>query len=258
MLALYFLVIRLLPDLIIKSRLERYNLPRNLQMLSCYLPYERFESCARELVDLSHELGDGWELKTVQICSEPARIFLTKTVNHTIEAHIASISSDDVLLDLAGPSQVEDGVTDPAIVNPTQSPQTVTVEYHIVFSESYEVPILYFNARQLNGQQLVLDDIWKIVSKTLTSSGTDRWSLISQQEHPLLCRPFYHIHPCHTAKVMGKALTVTSHSNSVSSSASVNSSPSSTSVNYLISWLSVFGPLVGLSVPLAYINRPEE
>ena len=228
-------------------------------MSSSYLPYQQFERDARELVDISARIGDGWELKTIKICSEPETIFLSKTItNHTIDtAEKDSIElTNDVLLDLVGPSEVED-VIDPAVAIshlPTLQ-QTVCVEYHIVYSDSYEVPILYFNATQSNGQQLSLDDIWKIVSKDLTSSNPDRWSLVSQQEHPLLGRPFYHVHPCHTAKVMGKALTVLSCEQHRSETMSSNGGTNSP--NYLIAWLSTFGPLVGLRVPLGFVRAEE-
>ncbi len=236
---------------------DLYQLAINFNTMSStgsyYLPYERYESCAREFVELSSKLGDGWELKTVKICSEPARVFLTKTTSHIIDLSSTNpLSTSEALLDLAGGASELDDIIDPAVAKHTGTQHTVNVEYHIVYSDSYEVPILYFNAMQLNGKQLALDDIWKIVSTTLTSTSTDRWSLISQQEHPLLCRPFYHVHPCHTAKVMGQALSITSGSRNTSCS-----NEHSNGVNYLISWLSVFGPLVGLSVSLAY-NKPEE
>ena len=224
---------------------------------NCYLPYQQFENDARELAAISAKIGDGWELKTVKICSEPENIFLSKTTNHTIDTDPEELAND-VLLDLVGPLEVEE-IIDPAVAI-TKLPtihQTVCVEYHIVYSDSYEVPILYFNATQSNGQQLPLDDIWKIVSKDLTSSNTDRWSLVSQQEHPLLSRPFYHIHPCHTAKVMGKAITVLNCEQHRSETVSSNGPKCSSSVNYLIAWLSTFGPLVGLKVPLGFVRAEE-
>lgn len=83
---------------------------------------------------------------------------------------------------------------------------TVHVEYHILHSVSYQVPVLYFNAAFSNGQSLVLEDIWELLSSDFVSQKADRWRLVTQQEHPYLGRPFYHIHPCHTATVMGKAM----------------------------------------------------
>ena len=246
--------------------------------MSCsYLPYHQFESCARELASISDKIGDGWELKHIRICSEPEKVFLVKSITppHTgileYKAGISEVSNGDDLSDLAGACEVEEP-TDPAVLvepllpqSPLNPQHTVSIEYHIVYSDSYEVPILFFNATHGNGRQLVLDDIWKIVSKELTSSNTDRWSLISQQEHPLLSRPFYHIHPCHTAKVMGKALQTQTngHCSSEAGSDQCAGSPRTCCEklsNYLLTWLSTFGPLVGLRVPMAYLssNKAEE
>ena len=205
-------------------------------MSRCYLPYHEFERCARELVTISDKLGDGWELKTVKIYSEPEKIYLSKTTSEcTLSSETSDAIDGDTLTDLVGCG----GALEPTDIATVNSPpmNVITVEYHIVYSVSYEVPILYFIATHTNGSQLQLEDIWKIVSKDLTSTSTDRWSLVSQQDHPLLGRPYYHVHPCHTAKVMGQA-------NDLSQGAS----------NYLISWLSVFGPIIGLKVPINYIH----
>ena len=242
-------------------------------MSSSYLPYHQFESCARELASISDRIGDGWELKHIRICSEPEKVFLVKSItSHTgIPEHKAEVSegsNGDDLSDLASACIVEEPADPAMLVGPPspQSPlhpqQTVCIEYHIVYSDSYEVPILFFNATHGNGRQLALDDIWKIVSKELTSSNTDRWSLISQQEHPLLSRPFYHIHPCHTAKVMGKALQTQTngHRTSEAGTGQCAQSPRTCEKpsNYLLAWLSMFGPLVGLRVPIAYLNSKSE
>ena len=282
-------------------------------MAKLYLSYEEFESYAKDFIAVSTKLRDGWKERRVKVASSPERetLFLTKSLSLMIEDHTVAVQERDAndhhssLEQLVGDESIEEE-DDPAIISSStrqssgpchikdhaestpqstsqeagssaQSPLSVHMEYHIVHSFSYEVPVLYFNATYSNGKQLTLEDTWKLLSKQFVSSEVDRWGLVSQQEHPLLHCPFYHVHPCHTAKVMGQALKIkekktASHNGGTfsddSSSASNGGGKSSSrektdesrpdqasskcEPNYLITWLSSFGPLVGLTIPLEY------
>jgi hypothetical protein len=70
---------------------------------------------------------------------------------------------------------------------------TVSYEYHIVYSEDYQVPVLYFQLRGSEGQLLPLE---KIVSPR------GEQIIASQQLHPHLDLPFFYLHPCQTAQFM--------------------------------------------------------
>ncbi|XP_061191966.1 ubiquitin-like-conjugating enzyme ATG10 isoform X1 [Saccostrea echinata] len=115
----------------------------------------------------------------------------------------------------------------------------LTYEFHIVYSQSYNVPVLYFNAHFQNGKLLSLEEIWDMVPAVYKERLTqDRWTFISQQEHPLLGRPFYFLHPCHTADLMRNIPALTDKR------------------QYIIAWLSAVGPVVGLQLPLEYGQHP--
>ncbi|XP_051972656.1 ubiquitin-like-conjugating enzyme ATG10 isoform X2 [Xyrauchen texanus] len=65
------------------------------------------------------------------------------------------------------------------------------------------------------------------------------------QEHLLLGQPFFMLHPCHTEEFMKPALDLAQMENKV---------------NYIVTWLSVVGPVVGLEVPLSYstaVSAPD-
>jgi hypothetical protein len=55
----------------------------------------------------------------------------------------------------------------------------ITLEYHIVYSPSYAVPVLYFNAYAPSGKLLSLAELWSSVPPTYC--GVDRWTFITQQ-----------------------------------------------------------------------------
>eukprot|EP00126_Sphaerothecum_destruens_P002982 Sdes_comp16429_c0_seq1m5767 len=107
-------------------------------------------------------------------------------------------------------------------------------EYHIVYSFSYSVPVLYFQASRLDGSLLdwssILAELPPEYSDKITAN---RFQSISQGEHPLLLTPFYYFHPCNTENFM-KDVFEFSDQKFISP------------FYYLISWLSVVGKFVGL------------
>lgn len=80
-------------------------------------------------------------------------------------------------------------------------------------------------------------------------------TFVTQAEHPILGVPFFTIHPCQTANIMALFrpgtiffyLSVTSYI--------VEDPAVSSTANYLLSWLSVVGPVIGLELPLRYFVR---
>lgn len=276
-------------------------------MAKLYLPYEEFECHAKSFVAMSNKLKDGWKERRIKVASNPEKetVFLVKSLSLLLDDdHPLEEKENDHhhsrLEYLIGDGDVEEE-DDPAIVNSlgilqhssschasvdssvksTHPRTSVHVEYHIVHSFSYEVPVLYFNATYSNGRQLSLEDTWRLLSKQFVSHDVDRWGMVSQQEHPILHCPFYHIHPCHTAKVMVQATMTkgdqveshhhesSSHTSAAVSRGDATSTDSSSDgregegcqplqdcsrhkPNYLVTWLSTFGPLVGLKLPLEY------
>ena len=103
----------------------------------------------------------------------------------------------------------------------------ITIECHVVYSESYCNPVLYFTACKLNGRTLKLKDCWNLVHDS-AKHVTDKWSFLTQVEHPINGRPCFQLHPCHTKDFM-------QHFNNNS--------------QYLLSWLSVMMPVLGLTFP---------
>lgn len=109
-------------------------------------------------------------------------------------------------------------------------------EFHIVYSESYSVPVVYFNVSRLDGSLLSADDIWQMFEHR---NSSNRHETISQCEHPIVHRPFFFIHPCRTELFL-KTLADRS------------------SFERFLFWLSVYGQSVGLTLSNEYgIFRDE-
>lgn len=103
----------------------------------------------------------------------------------------------------------------------------LTWEYHVIYSESYEVPVIYFCASNQSGVPLDLEQTLFISNRSYSREDLSR--AISQVEHPFLFRPFFMVHPCKTKNFMQPHIDVDPD-------------------NYLICWLSTIGTIIGLKL----------
>ncbi|XP_063312833.1 ubiquitin-like-conjugating enzyme ATG10 isoform X2 [Pelobates fuscus] len=125
---------------------------------------------------------------------------------------------------------------DDSSVQVSQDIEVIHYEYHVLYSISYQAPVLYFRASFLDGRPLTLDEIWQRVHECYKPQLLNGpWETITQQEHPILGQPFFVLHPCRTNEFMSLI-----HGNT------------SRNGNYITSWLSIVGPVVGLMLPLSY------
>uniref|UniRef100_A0A0D9ZMN0 6,7-dimethyl-8-ribityllumazine synthase, chloroplastic n=1 Tax=Oryza glumipatula TaxID=40148 RepID=A0A0D9ZMN0_9ORYZ len=110
-------------------------------------------------------------------------------------------------------------------------------DYHVVYSFSYKVPVLYFQGHQSGGQLLTLDEIKEdLPSLSLKLLGESRWTFITREEHPHFSRPWFTLHPCGTSDCMKLLLE--------------GMQDKDQQVRYLPAWLTVVGQAVGLKIPL--------
>ncbi|XP_024981490.1 ubiquitin-like-conjugating enzyme ATG10 isoform X2 [Cynara cardunculus var. scolymus] len=116
--------------------------------------------------------------------------------------------------------------------------------FHVVYSPSYRVPVLYFHVQNTDGQPLNLDEIkTNLPTKSAKVLLESKWTFITQQEHPYLNRPWYMLHPCGTSEWM-KLLLV-----GVDNSMATNGTE-----RYMISWFSVVGQVFGLKLPFEMLK----
>ena len=123
----------------------------------------------------------------------------------------------------------------------------VKFNYHVLYDESFSVPILYFQAFHSNGSLLKVEEIWKMMPKEylgnfspdLEERSEMLSSIVSQTEHPYLGAPYYKFHPCQTSTFLYNALKSSEESRGKK-------------FNSIISWLSTIAPLVGLTLDPFY------
>jgi ubiquitin-like-conjugating enzyme ATG10 len=119
-----------------------------------------------------------------------------------------------------------------------------TFVYHVIFSEAYSVPVLYLNAFKSTGRGLNYDEMYSYFklnrSNNVTTPGDDDEDedmaanrlILTQEEHPILFKPFYFLHPCKTVDWM--------------KATQIETSPYPGS-NFTLKWLSFV--LASLSIP---------
>ncbi|XP_068458979.1 ubiquitin-like-conjugating enzyme ATG10 isoform X2 [Clinocottus analis] len=240
-------------------------------MSCCPLKEDDFRRCCLLFVQWSDHLRDGWSWEVVQgseegylrkialrlaiIAPSPARDQTGSGSDS--EAHTscteprgreeeqsglgASVNTDSACGDIADDEEEVDEGDGVCAVSGCSS-QVLQYEYHILHSCSYATPVLYFRAFTQEGRSLSLEEVWSSVHPNfrlrLQSSPLDT---ITLQEHPLLGQPFFMLHPCRTEEFMRPVLQVAQEQHRP--------------VNYVLSWLSVVGPVVGLDVPLKYSSQ---
>lgn len=151
--------------------------------------------------------------------------------------NVHHLSSNEEPVVEQGLSEVEE-LVDSATLVKCANDEAHIYNFHIVYSFSYSVPVLYFRGYRCDGQPLDLDSIQKdLPDYSLSLLKESKWTFMTQEEHPFLHCPWYTLHPCGTSEWM-KLL----HGD--------NQKRNLTDVQYLPSWLSMVGQAVGLRIPL--------
>ncbi|XP_016990522.1 ubiquitin-like-conjugating enzyme ATG10 [Drosophila rhopaloa] len=162
------------------------------------LSWKDFMSQAKQFLKISQQLGDSWMLEEKD--SNEPNTFLK--FNQKMKC------------------QSEEGYSE-GLVN---------VEYHVVYSVSYQVPMLFFQAHRSDGSLLDLEATWKLFMPETKARGL--YQILTQMDHPVLFRPFMALHPCRTAEVLKQF-----------------GQPSD---NQVLTFISLYGPHVQLHLKNAY------
>ncbi|KAI5423101.1 hypothetical protein KIW84_046191, partial [Lathyrus oleraceus] len=140
-------------------------------------------------------------------------------------------------------SQTEEPFDDATLVCPED--EVNHYDFHIIYSPSYRVPVLYFRSYHSDGQPLPFSEIEKdLPGHSAELLLESKWTFITQEEHPYLNRPWYKLHPCGTSEWMKLLLC--------GGDTSLNNNLVQ---QYLVSWFSVVGQVVGLKTPLGMLDN---
>lgn len=96
---------------------------------------EQFNTKAHELVVMSEKLSDTWRIN-----EKNEKFYLSKRQVITLNK---------------APQPPAIDTDDPSLATDNESEDLVSIEYHVVFHPSYQVPVLYFNAYSGESKMLV-------------------------------------------------------------------------------------------------------
>ncbi|XP_058806437.1 ubiquitin-like-conjugating enzyme ATG10 [Phymastichus coffea] len=191
------------------------------------ITWEAFVAYAEELVRLSDEISDHWRFSGDKGSAGQAYL----------ERRVKTYIPSDCLID-RDKEQEEDEwnksletCTDPYEMS-SANERPLIIEHHVLWSMSYSVPVLYFNGWCADSPGI--NAVSVEAAQRLTSGDKLAHSELSQAIHPILGRPFLHLHPCGSRELLQMA---------------------SRSANKLVSWLSAVGPAaLGLKLPPDYFK----
>ncbi|XP_059473274.1 ubiquitin-like-conjugating enzyme ATG10 [Neocloeon triangulifer] len=192
------------------------------------ITWEMFMMDISVLKEKSDSLNDGWEIK-----GDPSQVglaYLFKTLKKPLKPSMP-LSCCQELED----ASLELKQLDFASKSASNSSEMVVFEYHILYSLSYGVPVLYFNAWKSDGSLLEIEKVWDLASSPYKDAVKEsKWGAVSQQDHPIIGKPYFFFHPCNTARLLEDVCSGDPKSNRV------------------LAWLSLVAPLVGLSIPYKF------
>ncbi|KGO39099.1 Autophagy-related protein 3 [Penicillium expansum] len=191
-----------------------------------FLAQSEFESACQDLADRCTSAQHiGWSAIRLLTKPDGTSLRITKYVNVPSPLEAPALVDEE--------SQEDE---DPEALVRAKPQPSLQIDYDILLSPTYQVPVLYFGLRWHNHGPLGLDHVYQYVvperyRQELKSVGV--MGGISMGYHPDSGAPAFFVHPCNTADAM----------------ANVADAQSVTPGSYLLIWLGLVGHCVNLHVP---------
>ncbi|XP_067630159.1 ubiquitin-like-conjugating enzyme ATG10 [Eurosta solidaginis] len=167
--------------------------------------WQGFLQDAIEFEKIANSLGDTWTLYKKDDDEGNTYLIYEQKIPNTIDKTNFNYPLEDRSCGFEDEKAV--------VLEPTYN--LLKLEYHILYSISYEVPVLYFRIYRDDGSLVGLEDAWHIfrcnnrnsrcTDGTSSPTDADMLNIMTQMDHPILRKPYFAIHPCRTAQLLGQA-----------------------------------------------------
>lgn len=131
-------------------------------------------------------------------------------------------------------------IEDPDVEHETPKENRLEWMFSIVYSETWNVPVLYFNVfKQLDRIPCQREEVLAVLKEHVE----DSWEFLSYDEHPATGVPSLFLHPCQTKERIARLN---------------NGDRNVTAEEKLWSWMSLILPVVGFSIPSKIFLRVQQ
>jgi len=139
--------------------------------------------------------------------------------------------------------------------------------FSIIYSTTYQTPVLYFYVQEMNGNPVGRQRLLKIIRQEHQRSAfefsndfpPDAWEFVSQEEHPVTGRSSFFLHPCQSAQRLQLLTTVAGEQREVFTGLEQRPSIDVFTKNSVIwAWMSMILPAVGHSIPSSYFRHIQK
>mmetsp|Transcript_24539 Transcript_24539/g.52260 ORF Transcript_24539/g.52260 Transcript_24539/m.52260 type:complete len:269 (-) Transcript_24539:1165-1971(-) len=199
-----------------------------------------------------------------------------------ILSNMTSIANDDAEYEFVATRDSDDILNDESITIDDQcyigeiktddkrgQPQQFTTQwmFTIIYSDTYQVPVLYFNVQEMNGnpvgRQLLLRVLQQEHQRSAFESSNDfpvdTWEFISQEQHPVTGICSFFLHPCQSAQRLQLLISVSEDLREVCMELEQESIVDGSSKNGMLwAWMSMILPAVGQSIPSFYFRHIQK
>jgi len=129
-------------------------------------------------------------------------------------------------------------------------------ELHIVYNEIYNTPALWLKATRSDGVPLTREEVARLCGVGVGEGEGEEeggWTVLSQDEHPILGQPFFFLHPCGTPGRMTRLLMVVD-GEGVGKDGDGDEKKTQAGLTYLIKWFGLVAAVLGLRFPPPFVQ----
>ncbi|KAN0027604.1 hypothetical protein ACTFIU_010572 [Dictyostelium citrinum] len=200
-----------------------------------------------------------WQWNEIKELNNESKGYFTTKRYHKINNNLINNQNNNNYENF---EEIEETIDSSTIVksNDNNQKNIIVFQFDIIYSKSYQVPVLYLNAfSSFDSSPLSWNEIWNnLPLSNFDKNQQSAIPYITQVEHPILGNPCYQLHPCETDNLMKLVLLKEKDYNDSGEKEKEKEKKEYFKDYYLLSWLSIIGPMVNIKIPFNLLKNNIE